>query len=450
MTREEFIQRRKALNPDYHPSSQMKTGSISISPEQKERISKLKEESTSFFLETDAHAKEEHRVITVLHNAPIILDKLDKNFEERTSLTKTDWILLLVATGLQLLRIYMLPNLKEKFMDEDRIEHNNEEMKEMIKEERKQYKQDKIEKGWESKISKRHRSWQQILWEKVPYDATIGSTAQGICMHGGQHREKTLGHDPWLGWIFGVCNIMSDTITICPEYKLGEKKIRIPYIKTYGVQMKGPFVWTDPTPTFKIFTESYDSFREDKHRLYAAIFAQGVHLTSDAYSKWGLPIPFLSLIDQDKAYEIYKNGYDWLDFKYDVQLPLKTVSSAMLSILINKIIGGIHTFFYNPEKEPDFDLYAVRTRKIIMYSDVIATSSDIIQTAIRASNGDETALKNMDFGGLMVTIYRLISDISFIQKVKSEFLSKEWDKVFWNDNPLIEVNKNKIKYGINR
>ena len=440
MTREEFIQRRKALNPNYQPPTEKNIGSISISPEQKKRISELKEESSSLFQEIDAHSKEEQRVIKVLHNAPIILDRIDEICEERTSLTKTDWILLMVATGLQLFRIYLLPNLKEKFKDEDRIEHDDEAMKKMIKEERQKYATDKIKnKGWESNGSQRYRSWQQILWEKVPYDATSGSPAQDICMHGGQHRIKTLGHDPWLGWIFGVCNIMSDTITICPEYKLGEKKIRIPYVKTYRVQMKGPFVWTDPTPTYKIFTESFESFREDKHRLYAAIFAQGLHLTSDMYSKWGLPIPILSLIDQDKAYQIYKNGYDWLDFKYDVQLPLKNITSAMLSILINKIIGGIHTFFYNPEKEPNFDLYAVRTRKIILYSNVIATSSDIIQTAIRAYYGDDTALKNMDFGGLMVTIYRLISDTTFIQKVKSEFLSKEWDKVFWNDNPLIEV-----------
>lgn len=440
MTREEFIKRRKALNPQYQPSSEKGKALISISTEQKERSSVIIEDSADLFNEIEAHAKEEQRVIKVLHNTPIILDKIDEIFEARTSLTKTDWSILLLATALQLLRIYMLPNFKEKFKDEDRIEHDDQEMKTLIQEEKRRFVKDKIEnEGWDSKGSKRHRSWQQIVWGKVPYDATSGSPAQGICMHGGQHREKTLGHDPWLGWIFGVCNIMSDTITIYPEYKLGEKKLRIPYVKTYGVQMKGPFVWTDQTPTYKIFTESYDSFREDKHRLYAAIFAQGLHLTSDMYSKLGLPIPFLSLIDQDKAYQIYKKGYDWLDFKYDIQLPFKTSFSAMLSILINKIIGAIHVFFYKPHKEPDFEIYSVRTRKIIMYSDVIATSSDVIQTAIRAYNGDGTAVKNMDYGGLMVTIYRLFSDTSFILKVKSEFISNQWDKVFWNDNPMIQV-----------
>lgn len=444
MNKDEFQRRRKKINPEYKPvtpKTPSSNDSVSL-----EHVRLKKDELTRsgdiLFKEIEKHSLEEERVIKVLHNAPAILNEIDTIFEKRTSLKNTDWAFLLFATALQLLRIYLLPRIIEKFKDENRIEHNDEDMEKMIGEERKSFA-DK-HKNWESKGSTKFRSWQQILWEKVPYDATNGSPANDTNMHGGLHRVKTLGHDPLLGWIFGVCNILTDSITICPEYYLGEKHLRIPFIKTHAVQMKGSFKWKERIPTYKIFTESVESTKEDKHRLYAAIFAQGIHLTSDMYSKMGLPIPFLSLIDSDKAYEIYKNGYDYLDFKYDTQIPLRTAKSALLAILINKIIAAIHTFFYNPAKEPDQSLYSVRTRKIVLYSNIIATTSDLLQTAARASIGDETAVKNLDFGGLIVTIYRLINDITFIQKVKEEFIMAEWSKLMEADSTLININNYQI------
>lgn len=442
MNKKEFIERRKKLNPDYISSKTAIDTDKSLDYDiasLKQRRKIISSANKELFENIENNSKEEKRIITVLHNAPQILDELDRIFEERTSLKKTDWFFLMIATALQLCRIYMLPKFQEKFKDENRIEHDDEDMKEMIDEEKRKF--DKDHSNWESKKSKNHRSWQQIIYEKVPYDSTHGSKALERNMRGGRgHRCKTLGHDPILGWIFGVCNILSDTITICPEYNLGEKKIRLPMIETYNVQMQGSFKWLDKTPTYKIFSESYDSVKEDKHRLYAAIFAQGLHLTSDKYSHCGLPIPFLSLIDQDLAYDIYRKGYDYLDFKFDSQIPLKAAISAIQSIFINKVIGGVHTFFYNPEKEPNQDIYSVRTRKIVLYSNLIATSSDVIQTAIRASSGDVNAIKNFDFGGFFVTIYRLIKDVSFIQKIKEEFIFNEWDKLFDNESTLIDIN----------
>ena len=58
-----------------------------------------------------------------------------------------------------------------------------------------------------------------------------------------------------------------------------------------------------------------------------------------------------------------------------------------------------------------------------MYSNYIASTSNLIAVGIRNYNGDEGAVKSLDIGGIMVTIYRLISDTEFIQKVKEEFVT---------------------------
>lgn len=191
------------------------------------RRSAIKAKSDILWNDINDHAKEEKRVISVLHSAEFILSRLDKTFEQRTSLSKTDISILILATALQLVRIYALPRFQEKYLDENRLDHGDDIIKDMEREEVDEYK--RKHKDWVSKKSEKgYRSWQEIAFTiKVPYDATRHSGARfhNRNMHGGQHRVKTLGHDPILGWIFGVANIISDTITICPEYELGEKKI---------------------------------------------------------------------------------------------------------------------------------------------------------------------------------------------------------------------------------
>lgn len=407
----------------------------------RKRRAEIKAQTETLWQDIDEHRTEEKRVINVLHNAESIFERLDKTFEERTSLSKTDISILMLATALQLLRIYILPKFQEKYLDDNRLDHNNDTIKSMEREEVENYK--KQHENWASQKSKKgYRSWQEIAFTiKVPYDATrhsgVGFNERN--MHGGLHRLKTLGHDPILGWIFGVANIISDTITICPEYKLGEKKIRIPYIESYNVDMGSNFCWKDQTTTWSVFQNSFESIDEDKHRLYAALFSQGVHLTSDKYTKLGLPVPFLSLIDTDKAYDIYKSGYDYLDYLYDTQILNRALKSASQAIMINMIIGALHKFFYNPNKDFDKDLYDVRTRKIILYSNMIATTSDVVQTAIKAYLGENKALENFDIGGFLITISRLITDTKYIMQIKEEFIFNEWDRIIESNDNIFKI-----------
>lgn len=401
----------------------------------------IKRESDKLWNDIDNHAKEEMRVINVLHDSECILSELEETFEKRTSLSKTDISILMLATAFQLVRIYMLPKFQEKYLDDNRLDHNDEIIKEMEREEINVYKNK--HNDWLSKKSEKgYRSWEEIAFTiKVPYDATrhSGACFHGRNMHGSQHRVKTLGHDPILGWIFGVANIISDTITACPEYELGEKRIRIPYIESYKVDMGSNFCWQEQIATWNVIKNSFESIGEDKHRLYAALFAQGLHLASDKYTKLGLPVPFLSLIDSDKAYKIYRDGYDYLDYLYDTQILRRTLKSASQAMMINMIIGALHKFFYNPNKDFDKELYNVRTKKIILYSNIIATTSDVIQTAIRACNGDENAIRNFDLGGFLVTMYRLITDTKSIMKIKEEFIFNEWDRIIETKDNIFNI-----------
>lgn len=421
MDRQEFLKRRKILAQD----------------------------ADLLFSKIEKNSQEEGRVINVLNNASVLLDDIEKDFEKRTSFDKTDVYVLFLSTALQLLRIYVLPKFQKKFEDGNRVTHNDPKIKKELAEKADDYVTRKKANGWTVKKGK-YPTWEDIVRGNtgVGYDKTKGAKDFGIKMHGGLHRVKALGHDPILGWIYGVANILTNTITIAPEYLLGEKEHRymsLLSVKSYQIvtERRGKRIetfWGHPISTYfsfskeSVFYNAFESLREDKKRLLAAVFAQGNHLYSDKYTPEGLPVPFLSLIDTDKAFEIYKKGYDWLDFKYDVQM---TMTSASIAVMLNNIIELIHLYFYNPNKESDFKLYTVKSHKIVLYSNLLATSSDVIQTAIRSCLNDTNALKTFDLGGFLVTLYRLIKDVHFIRKVKEEFILREWENVIFNVNQIL-------------
>ena len=91
------------------------------------------------------------------------------------------------------------------------------------------------------------------------------------------------------------------------------------------------------------------------------------------------------------------------------------------------IIGLIHGLFYDKEKDGDRKLYEVRTRKILSISNALASAGNIAYAV-----GIEDWRK-LDVGGVLVTLYRLFTDVRFITKVKKDFIDTEMDKVLANE-----------------
>ena len=103
---------------------------------------------------------------------------------------------------------------------------------------------------------------------------------------------------------------------------------------------------------------------------------------------------------------------------------IKIGASAKLAELINILIIILHMLMYDASMSISRELYSVRTRKIIMYSNAIATGSNVLWVGGNILAGNEGAIKQLDIGGLIVTIKRLISDTEYIRQIKEEF-------VFW-------------------
>ena len=355
--------------------------------------------------------EDEKRVKSLYNNADQELNDIDEQFSKETGLNKTDVSFLMVSTALQVARWIILSRINKKWSTEidkeHRLEHDDEKIIDMEKEERAKFQEK--HKDWGHTKSKKHRDWTNIIFTTVPYDVTKGSPKFGVNMEGGFHRIHTLGHDPILGWIFGPMNILSDTITLND-------------IRTFDVLMdKNDKRWIGITTPINAAIEAIDSVKEDSKRLPAAIFAQAIHFKSDEFTKLGLPIPLLESFAPEFAGKVYKEGYDSLKLVKDVKI---LGLEASISIITNMIISCVHGLFYNPQENRD--LYDIKTRKILSISNAIASSSNLIWVGGNAIAGNEEAIKDIDIGGLIVTMYRLVSDTRFIHNIKKEYLSSEW------------------------
>lgn len=359
-------------------------------------LQKAEEEITGEVLLEDILSSEE---ITRVYNE---LDEIDKEFSQKTSIiNKTDLSFLAIAIALQVTKVLLFPYFAKKgkygesFDESERLIHNDKSIEKAHRE---------ANDSFRDKYSETHGKgyWINILYQTPPYDITKGSKDLGINMQGKYHRMYTLGHDPILGWLFGTANILTDVITMNnfqsyrverkPNMKITKEKVRID----------------------ELFKESYQVIKADYLNLLAAIFAQAQHLKSDEYTKVGLPVPLLASFNEKFASDLYKKQYDALCFSRDVKI---VMTSYIVSMFIDMIIGSVHSLFRIESEEKD--LYSVRTRKILLISNSIASTSSILNAYITKNP------KKLDIGSLLLTITHLFSDVRFMAKIKDEFIHNE-------------------------
>lgn len=331
------------------------------------------------------------------------LKSIEKEFSRKTSIiNKTDLSFLAIATALQVAKSLVFPYVAEKFdygneiNKSERLNHDDKSIKDSQKE-----ANEKFENKHSKNAKNKNGYWIQMLYQPPAYDITNGSKELGINMGGAYHRLYTLGHDPILGWVFGTMNILTDVVTLntLQSYRV----IRKPTMK----------ITKEYVPMGVMVKESYNLIKNDFLNLPAAIFAEAQHLKSDKNTKLGLPIPILSTLNENFASKLYKSNYDALCLARDLKI---VGASFIVSKIFDMIISIVHGLFRKDEIQ---DLFEVRTRKILLISNSIASTSTIINASITSNP------KNLDIGSLLNTITHLFTDIRFIAKIKKEFIESE-------------------------
>lgn len=336
------------------------------------------------------------------------LNSINREFSRKTSIiNKTDLSFLAIATALQVVKILIFPYIARKFEygnsfdPDDRLAHNDKSIEKEHREGNDKFRDKHLKKNGKG-------YWINILYQTPPYDITKGSKDLGINMHGKYHRMYTLGHDPILGWLFGTLNILTDCITF---NNFNSNRIsRIDPITGKKNMIITPEIVTMPM----MFEECISMIKADRINLPAAIFAQASHLKSDEFTKLGLPVPIISSVNEEFASKLYSENYDSLCFARDAKI---VGASFMVSKIVDIIISLTHSIF-RLENESQ-EIFEVRTRKILLISNAIASTSTLINAGITKNP------KNLDIGSLLNTVTRLFTDIRFISKIKQEFIENE-------------------------
>lgn len=314
--------------------------------------------------------KEAGRIREIVENTGQILDDLDEQFCKQTGLTGTDAAFLFLATGLQIARQYLLSNEKCRVTASQG------------------------DKMVDKALSLAPPDFTEVLTQSVPYDAIkTGAHVSGSGLSGTTHRYRTLGHDPILGWIFGTANIMTNSLTKTDFETWQVKNMCI--IRHYPLGVAG-------------MLERAVSYSIDKPQLLAVSVArQAIHFGSDYFTKQGLPVPVIATVNNTLAQKMLSKWH----------IDMWSITRGMaLAVFINQLIAFMHQLFCTGTTEMEHNLYKVRTRKILDYSNLIATSSNVALVAITKD------MQKLDVGGMAITIYRLITDVKFIREVKEEFI----------------------------
>lgn len=360
-------------------------------------------------------AFESKRVANVAHNSKIILNNIDEEFSKITKLTKLDISFLFFATALQCVRQYCLTSFKERVDDKASAKEAHEKEKNIYN----KY----FEKSDPIGDKKRYYSpLSDIISKGVPYDVQDGSKKFDLGgspnkgLNGNTHRFRTLGHDPILGWIFGTANIMTNTLT---DWKFSTYHIKeLPL--SNGVLRNGLY---QHASTEKMLEKTYVRIKTEPEAFAAALIKQALHYESDIYSTVGLPIPMISSSISPQFSEKLAN------YGLDLGNVMTVGKQSTCSAFINMLIAMIHRLFYNENTYESEKIYEVKTRKILSYSNTIASASNIIYVAINAYLGNKSEIRKLDIGGFLVTLYRLVTDYEFIKSIEQEFIMREFDKL---------------------
>ena len=380
---------------------------LELSPEAREAFAKELSQIVNDFNSESKLDEIEEKIDTLqakVDGLPNFVAQANQEFEKLTQLTSKDATFLILASALQILRQELINKFKTRFDNQEAADNTKGHNKEHS-----------------NRTEKYYASIEEMTSNPVPFDCI--QKEKGVAsdlnlkLSGYNHRYKALGHDPLLGLVFGTFNIMTNTITVAE----GGFMLRSFHVHT-GTGTNGAAEFpvdkiSEQASTVEIFRNAMNRilYEEDGRKaLGVALAKEIIHLMSDVRTKQSLPLPIVSWISPKTSQLMNMAGID-MHF-----VNCATMEAAFAHI-INMIIKLLHGFCYQ-EKDGNRSLYDVRGKKVVMISNEIATVSNSLRTVVLGCLGDETAWRNFDVGGSIITIKQVMETPLEIARIKGEYV----------------------------
>lgn len=171
-----------------------------------------------------------------------------------------------------------------------------------------------------------------------------------------------------------------------------------------------------------------DISEERPEILGMAFLKQALHFSTDVFTRQGLPLPIVNTLSTEASQFLIGNGIDF----YSV------TRGIALSTIIDKLVGMFHRLFFDQYSD-DKNIYEVRNKKVIMYSN---TFSSILNIAFVGYTGN---LGKLDIGGIAKTLWVILNNEEKIRKIEMEFIQKTLDGDLKKEED--EINQRLANYG---
>lgn len=237
---------------------------------------------------------------------------------------------------------------------------------------------------------------------KVPYD--ISCETGVVCPN--NHRLRNFAHDPLMGILFAVVDIMLGTATCIDDYGC-----------------------------LKVLVTNRDY--PDSQKILSLVYYLG-HLLSDVCTARGLPVPGFILTQffadgsgdslAETCEQMYKDGYDLRHFA-SMSVPV-VVKNLIIDIYIKFFqlndFCGLHTI---AEREIEANSKKVLRYKLFLISDAVACSGNVLKFFLPPTAGNPTALNLPEWMSLLRNT---------IVSLKYQFREKDVEQVLFNRSIINE------------
>lgn len=313
---------------------------------------------------------------------------LDERFKSETGLSSRDYEILIVAIVIRVFCHYTTSFLSQMTeFDEPDMGINSELFDPIV--------------DYVPAVPKiRHES--QILSENIPFELPDNEYFL---------RCDILGFHPQLGWLMGVINILTNSVTTKKMESFSV--VRLPgEIQSLRIDER--------IPTFlHLLIPVLHGFANNKEAILAAVVREaGVLHVTDAPAE---DVIFLL----QNIMEIEERNQRILEAEqlFSNILPMDiadTSGDGNLTAFINKLITAIHAVRFNPEIDGDIQMYAVRTNKILSISSAV---SALIKSLPAVISHD---FSRLDFEGIVRACLSAFSSARFWVEVKTNYLVSEY------------------------
>lgn len=350
-------------------------------------------------------------------------NQLDERFKQETGLTNKDITVLVVATAIRVVCYFLFSHIMS---DEEAIESNetNNATRQNTK-----YSFDAMSGmdlatlvnsakdissaiPWSGEMGHPFGSGKtklatikidsQIIEDTIPFDIPDNS----LFLH-----NDILGFDSFLGWIFGVMNIMTDTVTT-------RKMESFSISRMAGTSGTPNITKKISTPLHLIYPLIADMPKHKESFLAAVVReAQVLNIANGSTAELRRILQHTMKLEEKNQFVL-----DSIEKASDgLALPVKEIAVHLAhTVFIDQLITAIHAIQYNPSTDGDIALYTIRTNKILAISSGMAALLDSIPTLVFKD------ISKLDFAGIIATCLSVFRSTRFWIEVKTNYLVSEY------------------------